>query len=974
MKSIRDHLLIIFSQMQPEWLFASLRWESQHKSENDRWNLQPPKLSSREVDRLLYRRCARQLEPALSIDEFDNLFSEMEGQMKSLDKLYGEASVYALLPEYTADVLEKGNDALRCKREQMLEWRACSFPLGQDLLTTAHLAYHDALIGSKTQDFCWPAQLPSNDRRLEEILARGIAENHFHLNGSPRVFDISWICLMNHPERISTYFHNSLKSKKTLSETERNNFFIENLASGPIQGEQDEHWSWSERLFLACWLRAYLYTWMQSGMLPEEEMVDFDCLKEKHFDPDWLSAHIICTKSERRYIKTADLAVLGMPDLHNETNCSRDHAFCYMPADPIGELLCFARKSTKLDEVAEIVETLRFICADGNTFTQTDEKRCCLDYTITPGLARRNKQSPNRILCGERAFLYQAFSTIYERRLTDGGQAEAFEDLLYLYLLLKLQFRKEVIQLNDQMGFKNFALYENRKDLIFDPYPEYCYEAYNTAVNAALQGCVKSHELRITPRDSTLAQFRYIWKKDRDIAHSRGKPLQTPPEEAKLDMLKEPYFYVFHFVKTAMTSAEWTNGGKKTICPRNVTVRNTIRKQALAIAGAMEQYDYLCARIRGIDACNVEIGCRPETFATEFRFLRNFIPLASLFNIPGTRRLLPKLSVTYHAGEDSLGLASGLRAIDEAILYLEMRRGDRIGHAVALGLDPEDFFAQKQYRIIEPKQDHLDDLVWLLFRSEELGVALEGPLRQKMEKRAYRLLHEIFGADRAGRPTLQDYYHSWLLRGDSPERYRDGHYQHYFITNFGGMDAYQQYRYHQIMQVEHEENLDAYRKDPAVAALYVDYHFDCRVKESGLKPEVVPTTPDYIRLLRDIQDKLQDVIMKKGISIECNPSSNLLITPVRRYDQHPIFRFCPVKDDGIRSLHASVNTDDQGVFDTSLENEYALLACSMAEQCYVIDPPPYSEDAIYTYLEHLRSNSISQVFPRTAAYENYSRQ
>lgn len=59
------------------------------------------------------------------------------------------------------------------------------------------------------------------------------------------------------------------------------------------------------------------------------------------------------------------------------------------------------------------------------------------------------------------------------------------------------------------------------------------------------------------------------------------------------------------------------------------------------------------------------------------------------------------------------------------------------------------------------------------------------------------------------------------------------------------------------------------------------------------------------------------------------PSSNYLIGTIQKYEAHPILRF------NSRYLHefqknmsvcVSINTDDQGVFDTLLENEYALMA------------------------------------------------
>ena len=91
------------------------------------------------------------------------------------------------------------------------------------------------------------------------------------------------------------------------------------------------------------------------------------------------------------------------------------------------------------------------------------------------------------------------------------------------------------------------------------------------------------------------------------------------------------------------------------------------------------------ARIKGIDAASPEIWCRPEVFAQAFRFLKNHWVESGRFPFAETE--CSTLLATYHVGEDFLDILDGLRAIDEAILFLNLRCGDRLGHALALGVD-----------------------------------------------------------------------------------------------------------------------------------------------------------------------------------------------------------------------------------------------------------------------------------------------
>ncbi len=129
----------------------------------------------------------------------------------------------------------------------------------------------------------------------------------------------------------------------------------------------------------------------------------------------------------------------------------------------------------------------------------------------------------------------------------------------------------------------------------------------------------------------------------------------------------------------------------------------------------------------------------------------------------------------------------------------------------------------------------------------------------------------------------------------------------------------------------------------------------------------------YMKLIRALQDSLQKKIGDMGIAIECNPTSNYLIGTLQRYDEHPIFRFNSFglgEKDADGQLSVSINTDDQGVFDTSLENEYALLACCMAKARYPDNSRRYSRDDVYQYLEHIRQMGQEQSFYTTHRSKN----
>lgn len=126
-------------------------------------------------------------------------------------------------------------------------------------------------------------------------------------------------------------------------------------------------------------------------------------------------------------------------------------------------------------------------------------------------------------------------------------------------------------------------------------------------------------------------------------------------------------------------------------------------------------------------------------------------------------------------------------------------------------------------------------------------------------------------------------------------------------------------------------------------------------------------TDSYISLVRKMQEELRRLVFKKGIAIECNPTSNVLIGTFGRYDNHPLIQFNSYglkgnEDKGSAQLSVFINTDDQGVFDTLLENEYALMACALEKKKDANGNYVYSQDMVYDYLEHIRQMGFEQVF------------
>ena len=115
--------------------------------------------------------------------------------------------------------------------------------------------------------------------------------------------------------------------------------------------------------------------------------------------------------------------------------------------------------------------------------------------------------------------------------------------------------------------------------------------------------------------------------------------------------------------------------------------------------------------------------------------------------------------------------------------------------------------------------------------------------------------------------------------------------------------------------------------------------------------------------MEDLQGVMIRKISEKGIAIETNPSSNISIGSFEKYEDLPLFNFSPMEQDVHTSVvNVSVNTDDRGVFATSLYHEFSLIAAALFKQKDKDGNRLWSNEAIYDYIDRLRSNGFYQRF------------
>lgn len=950
-----------------------------------------------------------------------------ESAKKNGRKLSTELNVFEPLFYYAQEFLLIRNNEILCHYPQLMEWKRMTTEISEDLIVTAFLAMELTHAAMHARGFSWKTVIGHDNAQINALMRRGISENHSHLNGAAPIFKISWLSLMNNVDnsQLGRHLRSYDKDRK-----------YTNVAYTSSYRET----SFYEKYMQAALIRLLLYCKISGKRLKigkydiaAKEVQNLICFphiyyregKEIYLDNEAAERTISRLLEERdKYLSFGQYAVLMIescdpaldqrefwslnPEL--EELLRGEAAGRSIHKDRVCGLVARSKNTTlsrvflKLLCMLErlVLEDIQTLFSDQEIFADIWEERTLnnvkellkepgdllserntlqsiidvyrmgdsgrneeirnLDYILNH-LQRRGskKEEDNFVFSGERWLMYTMLRGVYLKE----GKLERYFNLFYAYLLIKESIRSELVQSNKNIGFVNFQKYQDRKgDLLADAV--YRSEFTRLAVsNSLVSKNIRRMELRITPDDSIEKNHKKIRQMDRLV-------LPDKSWEKRL-------FYTVHFIK-----------GKDDDLPdtgymycRHYQKRKDIERRAYALTGLRERDPLVGNRILGIDAAANEIGCRPEVFAPMFRYLKDH--RYSYYEAGKGKVEMPQLNTTYHVGEDFLDLADGLRAIDEAVLFLNLGSGDRLGHALALGVNVRDWYQGKRHRIVLPVQDHLDNLVWVyhkliqydirgfenlkdwicgkytvLFGRLYKGNISQGEIDAVIQEFSKKKENKHFSTNCKDMDFgIFNYYHAWQLRGDDPALYELG----YFEEN-EYLEKQEDFR----VDFHHLKDLKM-RRIPEAALLYYMYHYNKEVRRKGAKTIEVSVTPNYAEAVAAIQKSMQKEIAGKGIAIETNPTSNYMIGTFRRYEKHPILCFYNkglTHDPGqIREcpqLSVSINTDDQGVFSTSLENEYALMACALESIMDEEGNPVYNRTDIYDWLDKIRVMGNEQSF------------
>lgn len=393
---------------------------------------------------------------------------------------------------------------------------------------------------------------------------------------------------------------------------------------------------------------------------------------------------------------------------------------------------------------------------------------------------------------------------------------------------------------------------------------------------------------------------------------------------------------VAHFIKLKDSPVQ---GGRRSYgnsC-RYQSLRNTLDTSGRALLGVLRSSLVAQKLVTGIDAAANELDTPPEVFAPLFRTLR--------------RAGMPHAS--FHVGEDYRHLVSGIRAVVEAVTFLDLRNGDRIGHGTALGLDPALWRQKIGPRLMLRREDALDDAVFahsvLSGRDGFSSVALN------LEKRIEELQIKIFGEAQpiqvlraewemrdldprlATRPAI-----ARAIRGDDP----------------AALDWVIEREKQETLDRDVRDRLDlihrAFQMHPQAFRHFLTRQKD-KVRRAGAEWVEEEASRYDGRALHALQMYAIELLNKRNVAIETLPTSNVRISFYEEYRQHHLFRWLGVAPhpaglpDTVRPT-VCVGSDDAGIFSTNLRNEYAHINLTL------INGFGLSADEARTHLEQLNRN------------------
>lgn len=371
------------------------------------------------------------------------------------------------------------------------------------------------------------------------------------------------------------------------------------------------------------------------------------------------------------------------------------------------------------------------------------------------------------------------------------------------------------------------------------------------------------------------------------------------------------------------------------------------RRHPIETLDSSTDYVDLARLVRILDVAGEETAGPIELFAPVIRVLRE---------MSGSQPGVKAWTLSIHAGEDFDHPVSGLRAIEETVYFCGMTKGDRLGHALALGIDVRAWMG-RQVRCFLTVGGYLDNLVFLYFKAQEIQkkhpeVVLAWTLSdlytevKKWSAILYGHVQEPQTLVDAWRFRRNCYFKAqdlpacaldlgkvWVPDADTFSRQPES-------------DAVKLWRRYHSLEDFKEKDRRVLVVSPGQQELSCGQY------------EVVVLSEYEIALVEQVQDFMMQELAE-SIAIEACPTSNIYVGRLKQIAEHPVFRWDPPDSAEIQheakfnrhalrssAMRVCLNTDDPGLMPTSISHEHWLMQGAA--------PSGLGDEVLETWKERLR--------------------
>lgn len=474
---------------------------------------------------------------------------------------------------------------------------------------------------------------------------------------------------------------------------------------------------------------------------------------------------------------------------------------------------------------------------------------------------------------------------------------------LHLYLLLENEHVYLNCHTEHRKGFAAFDVANDHSKLAVGNAAYYEHTFYNLLKSAEASG-QNYVEVRVAPKGLRLYKDLYVRSYERACSRwetERKNHLRMQRELPPQSFPRPQLVLVTHLIKSAPKALRSRNG--LLLAPLYEDERKQHMEEAVSMA---QDARYLMTQHRipvAIDAANSELNQAPEVFASAYRLFEMESGVSHK---------------TYHCGEDFLHLISGIRAVYEAITFLNLRNGNRIGHGIAVGIPPKAWAVSMPGVLVLSQRDWLLNMifVWMLMRDVNSVVA------EKAEREALRIADLIFASDSA-LPLPAELQHNSIhtLSNFFEMRQFEPTYVRHWLDEGLPLSSY---------QAEEVAMLEAKKERFGIvpAKLYWEWNINSACRHAQEK--LIEVKRDFLAPaeMLELQQRVQHLIAVRDVVIETLPVSNLRIGQIRHIQDHHILRWLKVEgyaEKGDADMNICMGSDDPGIFATDLKNEYYHL-------------------------------------------------